>query len=213
MASDEKNREPSDARCVLVEKSTSRRFMEDRRIIRRIKNGDTEAFAILVEKYHRGLLTFIHRLIGDQRIVEDIGQEVFLDAYKSLKDFDTARGTPFSAWLFTMARNRCISELRKRNRAVSVSMDEAANLSAEVKSAEDMLIEHERKHLLCASMERLSEPFRAPLVMSLQGCSLKEIADACGLSPGTVKSRLGRAREKIRALVKAYSGGKGYEAI
>jgi len=187
--------------------------MRDREIIRRIKNGEVEAFSILVKKYHSGLLSFIYRLVGDEKIVEDLGQEVFLDAYKSLRDFDIERGTPFSAWLFIMARNRCISELRKRNGAACLPIDEIIDLGAELKSAEELLIEHEQRQMMASSIKRLAQPFRAPLVMSLQGCSLKEIADACGLSPGTVKSRLGRAREKLRLLVKVYSGGKGYVEI
>jgi RNA polymerase sigma-70 factor (ECF subfamily) len=89
--------------------------LEDIEVIRRVKSGDREAFSIFVEKYHRHLLNFIFRLIADEGIVEDIGQEVFLSIYKSLKDFDEDRGTPFSAWLFVIARNRCIAELRRKN--------------------------------------------------------------------------------------------------
>jgi RNA polymerase sigma-70 factor (ECF subfamily) len=194
-------------------KATLRRSMGDREIIRRIKSGEPEAFSILVKKYHRSLLSFIYRLVGDERIVEDIGQEIFLDAYKSLRDFDIGRGTPFSAWLFTLARNRCIGELRKRNGAASLPVDDLVDFDAEQKSAEELLVEHEQRLMMASSIERLAEPFRGPLVLSLQGCSLKEIADACGLSPGTVKSRLGRARQKLRLLVKVYSGGKGYGEV
>ena len=187
--------------------------MEEREIIERIKNGEPDAFSILVKKYHKGLLGFIHRLVGDEKLVEDIGQEVFLDAYKSLKDFDVGRGTPFSAWLFILARNRCITELRKRNGPAFLFVDDLVDIEAGHKSAEELLVEHEQRHVMASSIERLAKPFRDPLVMSLQGCSLKEIADTCGLSPGTVKSRLGRARQKLRLLVKVYSGGKDYEEI
>jgi RNA polymerase sigma-70 factor, ECF subfamily len=187
--------------------------MEDQQIIRRIKNGDIEAFSVLVEKYHRGLLTFIYRLVGDEKIVEDIGQEVFLDTYKSLKDFDLKRGTPFSAWLFITARNRCISELRKRNVSASVSIDDMVDLDGEFKSAEDLLIEHERQRVVRTFIEQLSEPFRGSLVMSLRGCSLKEIAEAFGVTPGTAKSRLSRAKDKVRSLLREHFGGNGYERI
>jgi RNA polymerase sigma-70 factor, ECF subfamily len=187
--------------------------MGDREIIRRIKNGETDAFSILVKRHHRCLLSFIYRFVGDEKIVEDIGQEVFLDVYKSLRDFDIERGTPFSAWLFILARNRCVSELRKRNGAATMPVDDMVDFDAEHKSAEELLVEHEQRHMMASSIERLAEPFRAPLKMSLQGCSLKEIADARGLSPGTVKSRLGRARQKLRLMMKIYSGGKGYVEI
>jgi len=187
--------------------------MQDSLVIRRIKNGDVDAFSILVEKYHRSLLAFIYRLVGDEKIVEDIGQDVFLDVYRSLREFDIERGTPFSAWLFTAARNRCISELRRRNRRVSVSIEEAADIRAEIESAEDLLIDHERRQAVRSSLDQLSEPFKRPLLMKLRGCSLDEIAKTCGISPGTAKSRLCRAREKLRCLIRGYLEGGGYESV
>ena len=72
---------------------------------------------MLVERYHRNLLTFIFRIVRDWHLAEDIGQEVFLDVYKELPSFDPGRGSPFPAWLFIVARNRSISELRRRGRS------------------------------------------------------------------------------------------------
>ncbi len=187
--------------------------MEDHLVISRIKDGDINAFEVLVEKYHRALLAFIYRLIGDEKIVEDLGQEVFLDVYKSLRHFDLNRGTPFSAWLFVTARNRCISELRKRKRTSVVSIDDIADLEGALKSAEDLLIEHERRQVVDGILAELSEPFRRPLLMSLGGRSLKEIATACGISPGTAKSRLCRAKEKMKYLLREHLGGNGYERV
>jgi RNA polymerase sigma-70 factor, ECF subfamily len=187
--------------------------MDDHLIIGRIKKGETEAFSMLVEKYHKPLLRFIDRLMGDEKIVEDIGQEVFLDVYKSLKDFDERRGTPFSAWLFITARNRCISEIRKRSGTASVPLDAIGPLGAELKSAEELLMEHERRQTVRTFINRLSEPFRRTILMSMRGYSLQEIADICGISAGTAKSRLSRAKEKMRLLVRGSLGGKGYEKI
>lgn len=84
--------------------------MEDIDVVRRVRDGETEAFSVLIEKYHRRLLNFIYTFIGDEAAVEDVGQEVFLSVYKSLGNFDEKRGVPFSAWLFIIARNRCISD-------------------------------------------------------------------------------------------------------
>jgi RNA polymerase sigma-70 factor (ECF subfamily) len=83
--------------------------MDDNPIIRRIQNGDLDAFAALVRKYHRDLLRFIHRLVRDPHLAEDIGQDVFLDVYQSLARFNPERETPFVAWLYIVARNRCVS--------------------------------------------------------------------------------------------------------
>jgi len=76
------------------------------------KNSDVELYSLLVEKYHRRLLNFIYRLVSDERIVEDISQEVFISIYKSIMNYDLERGTPFSTCLFINGRNRCISKLR-----------------------------------------------------------------------------------------------------
>ena len=87
---------------------------EDTEIIQKVRSGDTNAYRVLVRKYHSHLLNFIYRIIRDKSEVEDIGQEVFISVFRSLSDFSEKRGVPFSAWLFIIARNRCISELRKK---------------------------------------------------------------------------------------------------
>ena len=104
--------------------------MEDIEIINRIKCGDIEAYSVLVEKYHRQLLNFIYRLTGDEKSVEDIGQEVFLSVYLSLQRFDEYRGTPFSAWLFIIARNRCVSQIRERRGRTILPIDDVPDIPA-----------------------------------------------------------------------------------
>jgi len=187
--------------------------MEDCLIVARVKDGDVEAFSLLVEKYHKGLLNFICRLVGDDEAVEDIGQDVFLNAYRSLKEFDERKGVPFSAWLFVLARNRCISQIRKRRRGLQIPIDLIADITADIVSAENLLIEHERQEVVGKLLGELAEPFKQPLIMSLNGSSIKEIAKTFGISLGTVKSRLCRAREQLRILVKNYLGGEEYERI
>lgn len=188
--------------------------MDDKDIIRRIKAGDTEAYAIVVDKYHRQLLTFIYRLVGDQNIVEDLGQEVFFSVYKSMQDFDEERGVPFSAWLFISAKNRCISELRSRGKVELVPLDAVAELRAADKPVVAILIEKERRQALEASVQHLPEPYRSTILGSLAGQSLEEIAQLQNVAPGTVKSRLSRAKEKLKLLVANYfERRKGYEGV
>ena len=187
--------------------------MEDPDIIRQIKNGNAAVYALLVEKYHRPLLNFIFRLVDDEGMVEEIGQDVFFSVYRSLKDFDEGKGTPFSAWLFIAARNRCISILRERRGKKRVGLEEIATLPDGAKSAEDMLLEQERMAALAASLQQLPEPFRMTLLRSLKGESLDEIATAEGISTGTVKSRLFRAKERMKLLISEHFGGKGYERV
>lgn len=185
--------------------------MNDNAIIRLVRSGNTEAFALLVEKYHGNLLSFIHRLVRDPHLTEDIGQEVFLSVYKSLPKFDPEAGTPFAAWLFIIARNRCISDLRMRNKGESVEIEDFHLVTGAEDSAEEVMIRNEGLQALAASLQQLPEPFRTTIVKSLQGASLHEIACECGIPQSTVKSRLFRAREKIRQLMSEYVGGVGHE--
>jgi RNA polymerase sigma-70 factor, ECF subfamily len=185
--------------------------MSDNAIIRRIQSGDTDAFAQLVQKYHKNLLAFIYHFVRDPHLCEDIGQEVFLDVYKSLSRFDPDLGTPFSAWLYISARNRCISELRKRGRSESVPLEEYHIITGAGDSAEAALISREGRQALADSLEQLPEPFRTTMLKSLQGASLNEIASQGGISPATVKTRLFRAKERLRQLMKEYVGGAVHE--
>ena len=186
--------------------------MNDIDVIKRVQAGDSKSFSILVEKYHRPLLNFIYRLVGDERIVEDIGQEIFLSVYKSMRDFDVSRGTPFAAWLFITARNRCISELRKNSR-VNISIEDTMEPVDQGKSPEQAAIDKERLDAIHASIEQLPEPYKSTILQSLRGISLQEIALSEGISPGTVKSRIFRAREKMKSILFKYFGGKDYERL
>ncbi len=187
--------------------------MDDIDIIKRVKAGDVESYSLLVLKYHKHLLNFIYGIVRDEEKVEDIGQEVFLNIYKTLHAFDESRGTPFSAWLFISARNCCISEVRRKRDKTSIPIEDAPDLHDHGKSAEEMLIDREREKLLASSLELLPEPYRSSMLLHVRGDSLKEIAAAEGVSLGTVKSRLSRARVKIRQFLSGRIGGKDYEKI
>lgn len=185
--------------------------MDDQSIIRRVLDGNSAAYALLVERYHRNLLAFIFRIVRDRHLAEDIGQEVFLDVYRELANFDPDRGTPFPAWLYIIARNRAIGELRRRGRSEQLSLEQFHQLAAGGTSAEEELIRNEEREALAASLAQIGEPFRSTILMSLQGATLSEIALRCGVGQATVKTRLFRARERIRQLLNGRFGGFGHE--
>jgi RNA polymerase sigma-70 factor, ECF subfamily len=185
--------------------------MNDDVIIRLIRDGDTGAYARIVEKYHKNLLAFIYRLVRDPLLTEDIGQEVFLSAYKSISRFDLEAGTPFVAWLYIIARNRCITELRARGCVKLLKIEEFTQLPGAGEMADETLIRHEGMQRMETLLSQLPEPFRATILKSLHGASLKEIADECGIPLSTVKSRLFRAKERIRQLMNGYTGGVSHE--
>jgi len=187
--------------------------VDDRQVIKRVQNGDTEAFAILVDRYHRNLLNFIYRLVGDESVVEDLGQDVFINIFRKLPEFDIDRGVPLAAWLFIAARNRCASHLRVSGQRRFVDLDAIAELSSNDQSAEDALLARERHEALLKSLEMLPEPFKTTLLQSLDGNSTEEIALAQGLPAGTVKSRLFRAKERVGTILGKMRKGEIRERI
>lgn len=185
--------------------------MDDQTIIRCIQNGEVAVFADLVRKYHRNLLAFIFRLVGDAGLAEDIGQEVFLKVYQELPRFEVERGVPFAAWLYIIARNQSLSALRQRGRRRTLPEEHLQHLPAPGCSPEEALLNQEQLAALAATVADLPEPFRATILLSLQGASLGEIAERCGVAPATIKTRLFRAREKLKQLLKEPLGGVGHE--
>jgi RNA polymerase sigma-70 factor, ECF subfamily len=181
--------------------------VEDIEIVRLVKNGDTNSFSQLVERYHRALLNFIYKIMHRTDIVEDIGQEVFLSAYQSLGNFDEKRGVPFSAWLFTIARNRCISEIRKIKKNPLVSKIDGSMPAGKDGHPGYQLELKERRTMFEAALSVLDEPFKSAIINSLEGSSINEIARKNGLPQNTVKTRLFRAREKLKELLNVRSGG------
>jgi RNA polymerase sigma-70 factor, ECF subfamily len=183
--------------------------VDDIEIIQSVQTGNTEAFSLLVDRYHLHLLNFIYHLTGNEQTVEDIGQEVFLSIYKSMRSFNVQRGVPFSAWLFITARNRCISELR-RKRPHTFSLDASEFLPAHEKNPEQAASDEERLAAIRAALEQLPEPYKQTILQSLDGDSPEEIARTQKISRGTVKSRLSRARQKMKLLLHGNLGGNIY---
>jgi RNA polymerase sigma-70 factor, ECF subfamily len=171
---------------------------EDIETIQRIKRGETEAYEVLVRKYHRHLLNFIFRIMRDETIVEDIGQDVFISVYRALPKFDENRGVPFGAWLFIIARNQCISELRKKKTANFVPILEDFPAADHSLASDEILIQEEQRAALFQALETLEEPFREALLQSLKGASIDEIARRCNVPQNTIKTRLFRAKNKLR---------------
>src|ERR1700742_4076894 len=94
----------------------------DAALMLRAKRGDREAFCILVEKYKQPVMNFVYRSLRDEAEAEDLAQNVFLQVYKSRDRYE--RTAKFSTWLFTIARNLCLNEIRRRSRHPAESLEE-----------------------------------------------------------------------------------------
>lgn len=170
---------------------------DDPEVIQRVLNGDVEAFRVLVVRYQRPVVCFIRNLVADQHECEDVAQDVFLAAFVRLQSYDPARAS-FSTWLLTIARNRCLNvQKKKRPRPVPDLPDPGVARTPLVEAEENELFQQ-----LDAGLAAL--PFEQQTVFVLaeiQGYSHEEIGRIEGVPAGTVKSRLSRARQKLRELL------------
>ena len=185
---------------------------EEERLVAEAQRGSIDAFNQLVRLHERQVYNVALRMVGQADAAEDVTQDTFLLAYKSLHQF---RGGIFRAWLLRIATNRCYDELRRRQRRPADSFEE---LTFEPRpqwttlaSKEDPQDRSERLELaraLATALERLQDDQRAVVILSdVQGYSYDEIAAITGISLGTVKSRLSRGRGRLRDILREVPGG------
>jgi len=167
---------------------------EDHQAIQHVLAGDTDRFRALVEKYQEPLFGFVRNLIRDAGDAEDVAQETFLAAYANLKSYDPGRAK-FSTWLFAMARNRCLNILKRKSPLTMAGLPEEAVTDApggrlDTEAAFD---------LLDAALDKLPVEQKTAFVLAeIEGLSYREIVLIEGVKLGTVKSRIARAKEKLR---------------
>lgn len=168
----------------------------------RAQRGDLRAKRALVERYQRPVVALVSRLLrgqADPGLVEDIAQETFLRVFRALPKFDRNGPARLSTWILTIASHRAIDELRRRRldtrpfdpSAYEIPARDRADATAERK----MLA-----RLLSDAIDGLSPEYRAAFVLrEYHGMEYAEISTALGIDLGTVKSRLNRARTRLRA--------------
>ncbi len=164
--------------------------MGDERLVDHIRKGNDVAFEILYDRHHRGLLSFCRHMLGTREEAEDALQQTFLSAYNDLQKND--REIKVQAWLYTIARNRCLSVLRARRETASDEIElSTAGLSEEVEQRADL-------RELLADMAQLPEQQRAALVLSELGdLSHQEVAGVVGVETPKVKSLVFQARTAL----------------
>ncbi len=174
---------------------------QEQNLVKRSQEGDLQAFNQLVELYQTQLYGLAYNILRNTASAEDITQESFISAFKSIGKF---RGGSFKAWLFRIVTNTSIDYLRSSKRHPSESLDESiAELGFDVASKEESPEEHAMRRELRSEIERglhvlpYDQRMAATLV-DIQGLSYEEAAEALGISSGTLKSRLSRGRFRLR---------------
>ena len=185
----------------------------DAALMLRAKRGDRAAFAELVEKYKQPVMNFVFRPLRDEIEAEDLAQNVFLQAWKSRSRYrQTAK---FSTWLFTIARNLCLNEIRRRSRHPAESIEEAHAEHEDLPRQQyedksqiappDKLLHGELAQKIEEALAELPEAQRTAILLCRQDeLSYEEIAGVLGCSLSATKSLIHRGRETLKEKLKPY---------
>ena len=175
---------------------------EETGIIRAVLEGDTESFRLLVQRYQKPVIRMIANLINDRHVCEDIAQEVFLAAYKKLPAFDPARSS-FSTWLFTIAKNKSINAVKKKRILPAVNPPENHDFTEPV----DTLIQDELFFKLDQALKSLNPEHRRAIVLAeFENLPYEQIAQIEGVRLGTIKSRVSRAKHRLKSVLDGIYG-------
>ena len=182
---------------------------EELRLVERVRAGETEAFEDLVRAHEKSVYNLALRMTGNPQDAEDMAQEAFLKAYRSLPDF---RGeSKFSVWLYRIVSNVCLDHLRRQSRRPTVSLtaaddeggeDAQWDVPDESFSPERLLERKLTREAVQKGLAQLPEEQRQILLLrEIRGLSYEEIGEILALEPGTVKSRIFRARKRLCAFL------------
>jgi len=183
----------------------------DRLLVDRFKQGDAGAFDEMVTRYWDRIYAMVNQLLRNSQDAEEVTQDAFIRAHRGLANF---RGeSAFSTWLYQIATNLARNRYwywwrRKRDRSISFDQPVGADnettiaelIPAELETPGDATVTQELVDRIADGMEKLSPKHREILILrNIKNLSYEEIAEILGISVGTVKSRIARARESLRA--------------
>lgn len=178
----------------------------EQELIVRVKQGDIQAFEPLIEAYEKQIYHLCLRMTGNPEDARDLTQESFFKAWQKLGQYHVE--SAFSTWLYRLASNLCIDFLRqqKRRTVFSLTTEEDTGEEMEVASAdptpEEVILEMDDRRAVVDAMEELDEDHRLILTLRVvEDMPYEQIAQVLGVKEGTVKSRLARARTKLRRIL------------
>jgi len=185
----------------------------DAALMLRVKRGDRAAFEELVNKYKQPVTNVIYRTLGDATEAEDLAQNVFVQVFKSAHRYRVS--ARFSTWLFTIARNLCLNEIRRRSRHPAESLDathpemedQPLRQFEDVKgfSAPDLLLHGELERKIEEAVAGLPENQRTAILLCRENeLSYEDIARVVGCSLSATKSLIHRGRETLKQKLKPY---------
>lgn len=173
---------------------------DDFLIIKNFIGGDSSSFQILVKKHREKVRNIVYLTMSNSNLVDDITQEVFITVYHQLKNFRFE--SQFTTWLYRITVNKCKDHLRKMNvRRIFTPIQEDENITVSGTSLEDEDI----SRIVKDAVSKLPVKLRMPLLLKdIEGFSYQEIAETLQCEMGTVKSRIFRAREKLKTILQPF---------
>ncbi|MDH3494398.1 MAG: sigma-70 family RNA polymerase sigma factor [Acidobacteriota bacterium] len=193
--------------------AVSYKDLTDHQLIDATREGDEDAFAEIVERYRNQLTNYLYRMLNDYEESVDLAQESFVRVYFAIERYHSKYA--FSTYIYRIATNLAISEIRKRKRRRLFSLtglfqfdreDDTEYQPADVKPLpEDDTMDSEKRQVIQKAIFALPEKYRVPIVLrEIQELTYEEVANVMGLGLGTTKSRISRGRGLLRERLKHY---------
>jgi RNA polymerase sigma-70 factor (ECF subfamily) len=193
-----------------IENAEENQVIPDAQLVALAKAGELSAFEALVHRHERATYSLARRMLQNEQDAEDVTQQAFLSAVEHLAGF--REEASFKTWLLRIATHAALKVIRKRKGLDTVSLEEATEVSEDFdsiphpeyiadwrQSPEQLVERNETRRLLDEALALLDEKHRLVfLLRDVEGMSVKETADALGLSESNVKVRLLRARLQLR---------------
>jgi len=185
--------------------------LDDKDLVRKFKQGDRHSFEVLVSRYKRKLYSAVYRMTRNHQVTDEMLQETFLKLYFSIDKYDESYN--FYPWLHRIAINTTINYLKKEKKrrgdhSLEADMEEKYLQPVKRNNPFDPEVAFQRKERdikILDALQQVSPTYRAALILRVfEGFSYKEIAKALQCSVGTVMSRLNRARNQLKDLLKDY---------
>jgi RNA polymerase sigma-70 factor (ECF subfamily) len=209
MALDKFNSERAEVR----ENRVPTKDLSDHELIEATKSGDEEAFAEIVSRYRNPLTNYLYRFLNDYEEAVDLSQETFVRVYFAIERYHTDYA--FSTYIYRIATNLAISEIRKRKRRTLLSLTGLFQGEDENQTefqppdkqplADENLVEDEQNQMIARAIAALPDKYRAPIILrEIENKSYEEIAQILELGLGTTKSRISRARNLLKEKLKHY---------
>lgn len=187
--------------------------LSDHALIERVRAGDEDAFGELMSRYRGQITNYLYRFLNDYEEAVDLAQETFVRVYFALDRYHT--GYAFSTYIYRIATNLAISEIRRKKRRRLLSLtglfqgEDDSDVEFQppdtAKLADTALVDDERSEMIGRAIAALPEKYRVPVVLrDIEGRSYDEIAEILKLGLGTTKSRISRGRGLLKEKLEHY---------